>query len=63
MTASINAFIVEGTHLKAHVESDQGATLTLVGEFTDAEPTVDSGGVLEKNPAHIHRPTCRMMIT
>lgn len=51
MTASINAFIVEGTHLKAHVESDQGATLTLVGEFTDAEPTVDSGGVLEKNPA------------
>ena len=51
MTSSINAFIVEGTHLKVHVESDQGATLTLVGEFTDAEPTVESGGILEHNPA------------
>ncbi|XBH20421.1 DUF726 domain-containing protein [Jonesiaceae bacterium BS-20] len=51
MTGSITAFIVEGTLLKVHVESDQGETLTLVGEFTDAEPTVESGGVLERNPA------------
>ncbi|ROQ64945.1 uncharacterized protein DUF726 [Rathayibacter sp. PhB152] len=31
--------------------SDQGAKLSLVGEYTDLEPSVESGGVLESNPA------------
>ena len=31
--------------------SDQGATLSLAGELTDLEPVVESGGVLEANPA------------
>lgn len=51
MPGSLHAHVLEGTRLKVDVVSDQGATLSLVGEFTDLEPTVDSGGVLEGNPA------------
>lgn len=51
MPGSLHAHIVDGTHLKVDVVSDQGATLSLSGELTDLEPIVDSGGVLEANPA------------
>ena len=51
MPGSLHAHVVEGTRLKVDVVSDQGATLSLVGELTDLEPTVESGGVLEGNPA------------
>lgn len=51
MPGSLHAYILEGTRLKVDVTSDQGATLSLLGELTDLEPTTDSGGVLESNPA------------
>lgn len=51
MPGSLNVYVVEGTRLRVDVVSDQGATLSLVGDFTDLEPTVESGGVLEDNPA------------
>lgn len=51
MPGSIHAHVVEGTLLKVQVESDQGAKLSLRGDLTDLEPTVESGGVLEHNPA------------
>lgn len=51
MPGSLNAHIVNGTHLNVEVVSDQGATLSLSGEFTDLEPVVERGGVLEHNPA------------
>src|SRR4051812_11113281 len=51
MPGSIHVHIVEGTHLKVDVVSDQGAALSLVGELTDLEPGVAGGGVLESNPA------------
>lgn len=51
MPGSLHAHIVEGTHLRVDVVSDQGATLSLTGEFTDLEPTVEVGGVLESNPS------------
>lgn len=51
MPGSIHAYVVEGTRLKVEVESDQGATLSLAGELTDLEPIVESGGVLQHNPA------------
>ncbi|WP_082571440.1 DUF726 domain-containing protein [Agromyces sp. Root1464] len=51
MPGSLHAHVLDGTRLKVDVVSDQGATLSLVGELTDLEPTVDGGGVLEGNPA------------
>ncbi|WP_166139199.1 DUF726 domain-containing protein [Nocardioides ochotonae] len=51
MAGSIHAHVVEGTRIRVDVESDQGATLALVGNLTDLEPTVQSGGVLQHNPA------------
>jgi hypothetical protein len=51
MPGSLHAFVVNKTHLKVEVVSDQGATLSLIGEFTDLEPSVELGGVLEHNPA------------
>lgn len=51
MPGSLNAYVVDGTRLRVDVVSDQGATLSLVGDFTDLEPVVESGGVLENNPA------------
>lgn len=51
MPGSLHAYVVNGTHLKVDVVSDQGATLSLSGELSDLEPTVESGGVLEDNPA------------
>ncbi|MDT0201646.1 DUF726 domain-containing protein [Nocardioides sp. AE5] len=51
MTGSIHAHVVEGTRLRVAIESDQGATLALVGEVTSLEPTVEAGGVLQDNPA------------
>lgn len=51
MPGSIHAYVVEETHLKVEVESDQGATLTLIGDLVDLKPTVESGGVLAENPA------------
>lgn len=51
MPGSLNAYVIEGTRLKVEVVSDQGATLSLVGELTDLEPVVDQGGSLESNPA------------
>ncbi|MBK8468916.1 MAG: DUF726 domain-containing protein [Candidatus Phosphoribacter sp.] len=51
MSGSIHAHVVEGTHLRVEVVSDQGATLTLAGNITDLEPTVESDGVLKENPA------------
>lgn len=51
MPGSIHARLVEGTLLKVEVESDQGATLALTGGLADLEPTVEVGGVLERNPA------------
>jgi hypothetical protein len=51
MSGSIHAHVVDGTRLKVEVESDQGATLVLGGDLADLEPTVESGGVLEGNPA------------
>lgn len=51
MPGSLHVHVVEGTRLRVDVVSDQGATLSLVGDFTDLEPAVESGGVLEGNPA------------
>lgn len=51
MPGLVHAHVVEGTRLKVDVVSDQGATLSLIGELTDLEPEVESGGVLEANPA------------
>lgn len=51
MPGSLHVHVIEGTRLQVNVVSDQGATLSLIGELTDLEPTVDSGGVLEDNPA------------
>lgn len=51
MPGSIHAHVVDGTRLTVSVESDQGAMLTLVGDLGDLEPTVESGGVLQHNPA------------
>lgn len=51
MPGSLHAHVVEGKRLHVEVTSDQGATLALEGEFTDADPTTDSGGVLEANVA------------
>lgn len=51
MPGSLHAHVLEGTHLRVDVVSDQGATLSLVGEFTDLEPRVEVGGVLESNPS------------
>ena len=51
MPGSLHAHVIAGTHLKVEVVSDQGASLSLVGELTDLEPTVESAGVLEGNPA------------
>lgn len=51
MPGSIHAHVVEGTHLRVEIVSDQGAKLTLAGDFTDLEPTVESEGVLKDNPA------------
>jgi len=51
MPGSIHAHVVEGTRLRIEVVSDQGAKLTLAGDVTDLEPTVESDGVLKDNPA------------
>ncbi|WP_244259544.1 DUF726 domain-containing protein [Rathayibacter sp. VKM Ac-2759] len=51
MPGSLHVHVVDGTRLRVDVVSDQGATLSLVGEFTDLEPAVERGGVLETNPA------------
>lgn len=51
MPGSLHAHVVDGTRLRVDVVSDQGATLSLSGEFTDLEPVVEVGGVLEGNPA------------
>lgn len=51
MPGSLNVHVVDGTRLQVAVVSDQGATLTLAGDFADLEPVVVSGGVLEGNPA------------
>jgi hypothetical protein len=51
MPSSLHVHVIEGTRLKVDVVSDQGATLSLVGDLTDLEPEVDSGGVLADNPA------------
>ena len=51
MSGSLHAYIVDGTRLKVEVVSDQGATLSLVGDYADLEPIVENGGALEKNPA------------
>ena len=51
MAGSIHAHVVQGTRLRVVVESDQGATLTLVGDLGDVEPAVEGSGVLAENPA------------
>ena len=51
MPGSLHAHVLDGTRLKVDVVSDQGATLSLIGELTDLEPIVENGGVLEANPA------------
>lgn len=51
MPGSLHAHVIDGTRLKVEVVSDQGATLSLVGDLTDLEPSVDVGGVLETNTA------------
>src|SRR5690606_13183968 len=51
MPGSIHAHVVDETHLKVSVVSDQGAQLTLTGDIADVAPTVESGGVLADNPA------------
>ncbi|ARU51098.1 hypothetical protein CBR64_05925 [Cellulosimicrobium cellulans] len=51
MPGSIHAHVAEGNRLKVEVVSDQGAKLSLVGDLTDVEPTVESGDVLADNPA------------
>lgn len=51
MPGSLHAHVLDGTRLKVDVVSDQGATLSLSGEVTDLKPIVESGGVLEANPA------------
>lgn len=51
MPGSIHAHVVQGTRIRVRVVSDQGASLALEGELTDAEPVVAEGGVLERNPA------------
>ncbi|NQX05331.1 DUF726 domain-containing protein [Rathayibacter sp. VKM Ac-2856] len=51
MPGSLHSHIVEGSRLRVDVVSDQGATLSLVGEYTDLEPSVEIGGVLEENLA------------
>lgn len=53
MVGSIHAYVVQGTQLRVDVESDQGATLSLVGDQADLAPAVESGGVLAANPALI----------
>ena len=51
MPGSIHAHVVEGLKLRVDIISDQGATLSLVGELTDLAPAIAGGGVLESNPA------------
>ncbi|WP_082480915.1 DUF726 domain-containing protein [Rathayibacter sp. Leaf299] len=51
MPGSLHAHVVEGTHLRVDVVSDQGATLSLSGEFHDLEPSADRETVLASNPA------------
>ncbi|MFD6091426.1 DUF726 domain-containing protein [Oerskovia sp. NPDC060338] len=51
MPGSIHAHVADGTRLTVAVVSDQGATLTLSGDITDLDPTIESGGVLQTNPA------------
>src|SRR5690606_29525810 len=51
MPGSIHSHVVDETHLKVSVVSDQGAQLTLTGDIADVAPTVESGGVLADNPA------------
>lgn len=51
MSSSIHVHVEAGTRLQVSVVSDQGARLSLAGEFTDLEPAVQDGGVLAENPA------------
>lgn len=51
MPGSLHVHVVEEARLRVDVVSDQGATLSLIGGLTELEPTVESGGVLEANPA------------
>lgn len=51
MPESLHAHLVDGNILKVAVESDQGATLVLVGDVADIAPTVERGDVLGRNPA------------
>lgn len=51
MAGSVHAYVAEGSHLRVIVESDQGVTLSLTGEFTDVEPAVEQPSVLAENPA------------
>lgn len=51
MPDSLSAHVVDGTRLRVLVESDQGATLVLVGEIGAVEPEVEDGEVLGRNPA------------
>lgn len=54
MPGSLHVHVVGGTQLNVEVTSDQGAKLTLVGDFTDLEPVVESGGSLRDNAALRH---------
>lgn len=51
MVGYLRAYVIEGTRLRVEVESDQGATLSLVGDLTDLEPDTEVGGVLDSNRA------------
>ena len=51
MPGSLHAHLAQETQLQVEVVSDQGATLTLIGDLTDLEPTTVGGGPLESNPA------------
>lgn len=51
MGGSLKVHVVEGARLNVEVVSDQGAVLALEGEFTDVEPDIVTGGVLEENLA------------
>lgn len=51
MGGSVIARVSDGTRLLVDVVSDQGATLSLVGDLADVTPTVVSGEALAGNPA------------
>ena len=51
MAGSIHSYVVDGNRLRVDVVSDQGASLSVVGELTEVDPTVEGNGPLESNLA------------